>query len=79
MKKIEEGMKLDRYGKYLKDIRESKYVIIGSIFIAIAIGFLFMLLMRFIAGLIIWLFIVLIGVVFAALGLLFFTKYTSLT
>lgn len=49
----------------------------ASVFIAIAIGFLFMILMRYMAGIIVWIFILLIGFVLLILGGLFYAKAAS--
>lgn len=59
---------MNRLNSWINDLKVSWKVIVGSFFIAFALGVLYMMLVRYTAGLLVWIFILLYFICLAVLG-----------
>jgi len=63
----------------IKDIQATYPVILGSAGIALAIGLFFMLLVRYMAGVVVWTFILAIVAIFFIAGGVCYAQYSNLS
>jgi choline transporter-like protein 2/4/5 len=77
-KKISNALHLGGIETDVSAVKKTWPIILACCGIAIALGIIFMILMRFCAGIVTWLFIICFTLALALIGALFFLRYTGL-